>query len=177
MPLFIALLVPDERLVSIAKLFENYGFKPVRVDELHLTLLFIGDYSGVHAHRIASILAHEKTSMPDTLYCRELELIPPGKNTHVAIMLEKDDRLLDARERFIDILERSSCEVKDRYLSQYRPHITIARRRRGENIPPQHLMVKASTLLPRTLHPTRLVLLETTPKGYRVLVELKAKWS
>jgi len=176
MPLFVALLVPDERLLPIAKLFEKYGFRPIRVSELHLTLLFIGDYSGAHAHRIASALAREKLSMPDTLYCKGLTLIPPGKNTHVAIMLEDDVRLIDARKRFIEILRRLGYSVRDCYLNDYKPHITIARRRRGENPPPQQLMVKASTLLPKSLHPTRLALLETSPKGYRVLAELGAEW-
>jgi len=176
MPLFIALLVPDERLTIVAKLFEKYGFKPVKTDELHLTILFIGDYSGVHAHRIASALAHEKVVMPDTLYCKEVTLLPPGKNTHVAVIVEKDNRLANAREKFARVIERLGYSIRDRYFNHYKPHITIARRRRGESLPPQQLLARANTLLPRSLHPTHLALLETTPKGYRILAKLEAKW-
>ena len=177
MPLFIALLVPDERLTTIAKLFEKYGFKPVKTSELHLTVLFIGDYSGAHAHRIASVLAREKVSMPDILYCKEITLLPPSKNTHIVVMVEDDDRLTNARKKFVEIIKGLGYSVRDRYFNNYKPHITIARRKRGERLPPQQLLAKANTLLPRSLHPTHLALLETTPKGYRILARLEAKWS
>ena len=178
MPVFVALEISDPRLPLAAQPLTKYGYKVVDKDHLHLTLLFLGDHSGYHLHRILETLRDVHLSLPSRLRVEGLTLLPPGKGTNVAILLRRDPLLYEARRELVITL-KGVVELRDRY--EFLPHVTIARRLRPLDPATEantlKTMERVRRLLPRTLAPTRLSVLRTVRGGgYERLMTLKASW-
>ncbi len=171
MPVFIAYPIRDQRLYNLSvKYFVKYGFKPVNVENMHLTILFIGDLSSVY---IARIYKEVKNLLSKYSYLRlfvkGLTIIPPTKNTHIAVILDNDPRLIEFRARLLEKINRI-YQVKDRF--SFLPHVTIARRNKRK----LHLKISeeelyntieiASKELPRSITVYKPYILITSPKGY-----------
>ncbi len=173
MPVFIAYPIRDQRLYNLAiKYFVKYGFKPINVENMHLTVLFIGDPSSVYLARIykeVKDLLEEYSYL--RLHVKGLTILPPTKSTHVAVVLENDTRLIEFRAKLLEKINRI-YQVRDRF--SFLPHITIARRNKQklhQKISENELyntIEIASKELPRNIIVYKPYILITSPKGYIV---------
>lgn len=180
MPTFIALKIADERLKRIAELFKDIGFNVVPVELQHLTLLFIGDYSGKLLEKIVKLLLDVEVILPDTLKPNGISLLPPSKGTHIVVEVLDEGSLLYRARKVLEKKLSKHIELRDRY--EFRPHITIARRlkpldnRVSTKI--THVFQKASKMLPRFTVVHDLYLYETSRNGiYTPLTKIKVKWT
>ena len=178
MPVFVGLHIGDERLYDLGRVFQRYSYSIVSLEHQHLTLLFIGDYKGVFLHNIVSLLKEVVLVIPSTLIPKGIVLIPPGKNTNVAVTVENDKRLLVARQLIIKKLTEHDIVIRDKY--SFLPHVTIARRRKPlDSLNSKEVLLllkRIEKLLPRFIVVRGVFLYETTREGYRRVLELKAKW-
>ncbi len=179
MPIFIALMVPDERLVSIGKCFEKYGYHIVNTDMLHLTLLFIGDYKGAYLHRISGILSDVEVEVPGILEPLSITLLPSSKATNVVVLVnDRSGRLARARKTIEKKISKY-VKINDRY--EFKSHVTIAKRSKplgtSKYTEVSALINKLNRVLPRFLVVEKICLIETVKGGrYRCVLELKARW-
>lgn len=179
MPLFAALRILDERLYNIAVLFKDYDYMPVKVEDLHLTLLFIGDYGGIYLYRIVDVLGEVEVSLPGILKPVRLSLLPPGKNTHIVVEVGDPKGLLARARQALKKHLGKHVVIRDRY--GFKPHITIARRRGPPNdrvlAKISRILDKASKLLPTFIVVHGLYLYRTIEGGgYERLLKVRVKW-
>ncbi len=180
MPIFIALKIADERLERIAELFKDLDFNVVPVELQHLTLLFIGDYSGKFLEKIVKLLLDVEVTLPDILKPTGISLLPPSKGTHIVIEVLDEDNLLYKARKVLEKKLSKHIELRDRY--EFKPHITIARRLKPLNNKAYtrvtHILQNASKMLPRFIVVHDLYLYETSRNGtYIPLTRIKVKWT
>lgn len=178
MPVFVGLYIGDERLCRIGMRFQRYGYRVVDLKNQHLTLLFIGDYKGVFLQNVVKVLEGLELTLPSILIPVEIVLLPPGKYTNVAVSIEKDHRLIEARRTIEEKLRENNIKVRDRY--SFIPHVTIARRRKPLNSRSLNnillLYRKMQESLPRFIVVRDVFLYETTREGYKKILKLRVKW-
>ncbi len=126
--LFVAIDLPDAVKNGLSRIcFGLPGAKWVQMDQIHLTLRFIGDVDGALFHDISSVL--------ETVQDREFPLaikglghFPPRKDPRVLwVGLEKCDELLSLRKKIDSCLVRLGVKSEKR---KFAPHITLARLRK-----------------------------------------------
>lgn len=180
MPIFIALKITDERLERIAELFKDLGFNVVPVELQHLTLLFIGDYSGKFLEKIVKLLLDVEVTLPDILKPIGISLLPPSKGTHIVVEVLDEGSLLYKARKVLEKKLSKHIELRDRY--EFRPHITIARRLKplDDRVLTKitYILQKASKMLPRFIVVHDLYLYETSRNGtYIPLTKIRVKWT
>ena len=177
MPLYIALLFNDDRLVFKRPRSRLDCYEFLEPSQLHLTLLYIGDYTGAYAKKIVNSISRYDYLAPSQLLITGLGMLPPGKNTNIVVFVRDERGLLDmARRKMLRILRGDRVSVQDRYLEEYKPHITIAKRRKECSKTLSYKQLKTlEAMLPRRVFPLRLVAVEIA--GDRAeYYELKARW-
>ncbi len=179
MPVFVALMIPDERLVRVGEYFEKYGYHVVDVSMLHLTLLFIGDYRGVYLHRISEILSDVEVEVPGVLKPVGISLLPPSKATNIVVLINDNDGRLARMRKVVEKRISKYFKISDRY--EFVPHITIAKRLRplDKNRYAEVSVVasRLSRILPEFLVVRDICLIETLEGGkYRCVARLKTRW-
>lgn len=125
MRLFVAIDLPEaieNKLVGIS--FGLPGARWVPLDQLHLTVRFIGEVDGGLFHDICSGLEQvEVDEFPLTL--KGLGYFPPRKEPRVLwVGMEKNDPLLALRKKVDSVLAGCGLAPEKRKFS---PHITLAR--------------------------------------------------
>ncbi len=169
MLLFIALMVGSERLYSIGKLFEPYGYMPILPENQHVTLVFIGDADSYRSYLLKQKLSRIVVRHSRFIEIKELELLPPQKATNVVTTVRIPNDVMKLRELLLKEI-RNVIEPKDKY--SFYPHVTIARRPRP--IPEDLIdgvietMEKARGKLPRVLHVKGLALVYSRAGRYKV---------
>ncbi len=168
---FVALLVDDERLKELAKSFEYYGYEPPPL--LHVTIVFLGDVSGIYLHRLVATLTEKVFVAPKRLRIVGYDLLPPGKETNIALLVD-EPRLVELRNEILDIVKPVK---EDRF--EYRPHLTIARRARAPDRETTERIVKLlenlwrTGRIPRTVACRELAVVQSIRGTYRVLSKLR----
>ncbi len=178
MSIFIALMVPDERLVYMGSYFKEYGYRVVNVGMLHLTLLFIGSYKGVYVYKISEILNNVRIEIPGILKPIGISLLPPNKATNAVVLIDDRSGKLSNARKIIEKRISKYFKISDRY--EFVPHITIAKRFKplDKNKYPEVLALinKLNRILPNFLVVKDICLIETLKDGkYRCMIKLKAK--
>lgn len=170
MAAFIAILVDDERLKELGKLFEEYGYEPPPL--LHVTILFLGDVSGIYLHRIVDALAKRTFVAPKKLKVVGYELFPPGKETNIVLLVD-EPKLMELRNQVLNLVKPVK---EDRF--EYRPHVTIARRARS---PSKEVAKRVAKLLeelwrsgrvPRSITCRSLALIKSARGAYEIVARL-----
>ena len=123
--LFVAIDLPAETKKELAAIcFGLPGARWMPVDQLHLTLRFIGEVDGGLYKDIQEMLA-TVTMAPFTIRLQGVGHFPPRKRPRVLwVGIEACDLLMRLRGRIESILVRGGLEPEGR---KYSPHITIAR--------------------------------------------------
>lgn len=114
---------------------EDPGLRPVAVDNLHLTLAFLGHRSLAELEDVAGLVdGFDVGPAPDLRTAGALWLAP--RRPHVLTVAIGDDsgRLGRLHGRLWDGLEAIGLVREER---PFRPHVTVARVRRGWSISPQ----------------------------------------
>jgi 2'-5' RNA ligase len=123
--LFVAIDLPPaqrDRIQSICSGLPGTRWTPA--GQIHLTLRFIGEVDDSLFRQITDTLAKIRTE-PLTLTIKGLGHFPPRRLPRVLwVGLEKNDRLLQLRNRIETALVRIGLEPEER---KFAPHITIAR--------------------------------------------------
>lgn len=170
MVLFIAYIIRNNELYDIALSFKPLGYKPVDMDKMHMTILFVGDVTSIVRSRIIKALSEniprEVIEKRLRLRVTGLRLLPDNKYTHVAVTVEPNRDLNEIRRLIKDIVYKI-VEPRDRF--SFLPHITIARRR---DPPDRFCLSKAVKLinmvaksLPKYITAHELVCIETAVGG------------
>ena len=132
---FLAIKLPDDVTATLGHLAEQMaqarigGLRPVRPENMHLTLKFFGNVNARQVDSIIDTLAHTvKTIRPFTIRLGNVSAYPNTKSPRVLwVGLEEDvASLQDAHRRIETALEQVDIEPDSR---EFRPHLTIARMR------------------------------------------------
>ena len=130
--LFIAIDFPEEIKNGLSSLCYGLpGAKWVDIDQVHLTIRFIGEVDGGVFRDIRSVL-EEVDSEGFSLLVKELGCFPPRKAPRVLWAgLEKSDEMLSLKKKIDSQLRRIGIEPEKRKFS---PHITLARFRKKPSL-------------------------------------------
>jgi 2'-5' RNA ligase len=123
--LFIAIDLPDKARSNLESMFFGIpGARWVPLDQLHLTVRFIGEVDGAMFHDIKDCLKEVKVT-PFNLHLKGVGHFPPrGKPRVLWVGLEKSDPLQQLRKKIDTVLMKTGVEPEGRKFS---PHITLAR--------------------------------------------------
>lgn len=106
------------------------GWRAVAPENLHVTLIFLGERPDQDVATISSIL-ESGTAHIDPLALVDLVTLPPGRPRVAAVEVDDPARSLSAlRSRLGQALAASDLWRPER--RRFRPHVTVARRTRGE---------------------------------------------
>ncbi len=115
---FLAIPLPEELRGALKKIISPFrgirGLKPVKPENLHLTLLFLGD-TGTE-EKFAEL--RKISFSPFTLTTTEIKLFPERKPRLIWVELEKSDELIELYSKITGVFE-----VKEKI----KAHITLAR--------------------------------------------------
>lgn len=172
---FLAIPLPDDVTAALCHLAEQVaqariiGLKPVRLENMHLTLKFFGDLNAGQVESIVDTVTHTvKTIRPFTLRLGNVGAYPNNRSPRVLwVGLDGDVApLQDTHRRIESALGQIAIKPDSR---EFRPHLTIARirdrtshneRRRaaealfsaevrsGLSVPVNHLRLMRSILRP-----------------------------
>ncbi len=123
--LFVAVDLPEEIREELGAIcFGLPGAKWVKVEQIHITLRFIGEVNGGMFRDIREALAEVKGG-PFTLQVKGMGTFPPGKKSNVLWAgLEKSGELYQLKKRVDNRLKALGLEPEKRKFS---PHIALAR--------------------------------------------------
>lgn len=136
--LFIALLLPDEALERLAAAViplkkqeaaaDNIRWTPER--NYHLTLAFLGSVMKAEIPAIAAAMKDAARGVsPFSLQIGPVVFFPGGKKPRLLAARIADDARLDMlQRRLVETLGAAGHELERR---KFRPHITVARLKRG----------------------------------------------
>ena len=130
---FLAIRLPDDVTAALGHLADEVvkakvgGLKPVRPENIHLTLKFFGNLNAQQVKSIIDIVTITVTAIrPFTLRLGNVGAYPNNKSPRVLwVGLDGDVALLqDAHRRIETALEQIAIEPDSR---EFRPHLTVAR--------------------------------------------------
>ncbi|MCL5439861.1 MAG: RNA 2',3'-cyclic phosphodiesterase [Candidatus Thermoplasmatota archaeon] len=124
---FIGMHVAEpDRIAMVQEKLDPGNFRFTDTDNMHLTLVFLGDILDQRAHQICEIL--EKSGFDD-LVVKPARIIglPSNKNARVVALVAENEHLPEYHDRLCKSLHFHD----DR---KFIPHITIARARKPMNI-------------------------------------------
>jgi len=123
--LFVAIDIPFAQREDLANLcYGIQGAKWVKIDQLHLTLRFIGEVNDALFHGVADAL-DEIYSEPFSLSLKGVGYFPPRKSPRVLwVGADGGEPLLVLQDSIEKALRRAGLEPEKK---KFRPHITIAR--------------------------------------------------
>ena len=130
---FLALQLPDEVTAALGHLADQVaragvgGLRPVRPENMHLTLKFFGNVSAQQVEAIIDTVTHTAKSIrPFTLRLGNVGAYPNNRSPRVLwVGLDGDVApLQDAHRRIETALEQIGIKPDSR---EFRPHLTIAR--------------------------------------------------
>ncbi len=124
MGFFIGVLVKG---LDFRGLLQGYPVEPVNPSNYHITILYLGDEAP--PRQALDVLAERISCMPCIrLRGRGLTLFPSViKPKALVIEFEENPVLIQIRNYALALLENAKVRVRDRHLSSFRPHMTIAR--------------------------------------------------
>ena len=138
---FLAIQIPDDVTVALGHLTDQLaqarlgGLKPVRPENMHVTLKFFGSVNARHVDSIVDTVTRAvKAIRPFTLRLGNVGAYPDNRSPRVLwVGLDGDVALLqDAHRRIETALGQIAIRPDSR---EFRPHVTIARiRDRASNI-------------------------------------------
>ena len=171
MALFIALIPCTDPLQDLVRALTSLGFEPPPMH--HITIVFLGDVSGAHMHKLLARLEGIDIEIPRAVRVVDVDALPPHKMTNIVLKLESSE-LTKLREKLLKALR---IELRDAF-AEYVPHLTVARARRP---PPQEVVEKALRIVKtlveehgiRILKIQTLVAIESRGGKYRVVKELQ----
>ena len=130
---FLAVRLPDDVTAALGNLADQLvqarvgGLKPVRPENMHLTLKFFGNVNARQIESITDTVTHTaKTIRPFTLRLGNVGTYPNNRSPRVLwVGLDGDvAHLQDAHRRIETALRQIAIEPESR---EFRPHLTIAR--------------------------------------------------
>jgi len=130
---FLAVRLPREVTASLARLIDQAvgrridGIRPVKPENMHLTIRFFGNVDAPRVEPlIAAIRQSARSIRPFTLSLGGVGAYPNVRNARVFCVELQDGLapLQDTRRRIDDALARVAFERDPR---EFRPHVTIAR--------------------------------------------------
>lgn len=130
---FLAIQLPDDVTAALGHLADQVaqarvdGLKPVRPENMHLTLKFFGNVNARQIESIVETVTHTVNSFrPFTLRLGNVGAYPNNRSPRVLwVGLDGDVApLQDAHRRIETALEQIAMEPDTR---EFRPHLTIAR--------------------------------------------------
>ncbi|MDE2824459.1 MAG: RNA 2',3'-cyclic phosphodiesterase [Chloroflexota bacterium] len=130
---FLAIRLPDDVTAALGHLTDQMaqarvgGLKPVRPENMHLTLKFFGNINARQVESIVDTVTHTvKSIRPFTLRLGNVGAYPNNRSPRVLwVGLDGDVApLQDAHRRIETALEQVSIKPDPR---EFRPHLTIAR--------------------------------------------------
>lgn len=138
---FLAIQIPDDVTAALGHLTDQLaqaklgGLRPVRPENMHLTLKFFGSVNARHVDSIVDTVTHAvKAIRPFTLRLGNVGAYPDNRSPRILwVGLDGDVALLqDAHRRIETALGQIAIKPDSR---EFRPHVTIARiRDRASNI-------------------------------------------
>lgn len=125
MRLFVAVPLPDALRVSLASLMGGIsGARWVPVQNLHLTLRFIGEVQGWQAQEIDDALAAVRTRGFELSVAGVGTFEQAGRVTTLWARVERSERLAHLQQKIETALQRAGLAPERR---RFAPHITLAR--------------------------------------------------
>lgn len=140
--LFVALEVSEEDRSVLADwalraIGDDPGLRPVAAENLHLTLAFLGHRSLAELDDVAALIEDFAPGEPPQLETAgALWLSPRRPHVLTVAVADPSRRLGRLHERLWDELEAVGLPREER---PFRPHITVARIRRGWGVPRREL--------------------------------------
>jgi 2'-5' RNA ligase len=126
------------RGLNLTQLIKTLPAIPMEEQNYHITLIYLGnkqpsenaDYKvGQAIHNIPCFTVHTK----------QIILLPtPSRPRVMAIEIERTKELARLRTTILNTLNNSRVNISDRYIGDFKPHITIAYIR--SKIDPQHII-------------------------------------
>lgn len=116
---------------------EEPGLKMVPLDRLHITLAFLGEVGSEAAEAARLVVSEREGSIGGTVDLGGFVLLPgPTKARVVALGVEDAEGVLSGLHRVIEagLVDAGAMEPERR---PFRPHLTIARSRRGGRVHPK----------------------------------------
>jgi len=110
---------------------------PVKEGNHHITLLYVGDRPSDQAdNKVEQAVSNIPCS---TIRTKQVVLLPtPSKPRVIAIEVDKTRELVRLRSAILNALSSSGVRIGDRYIGDFKPHITIAYVR--SKVDPQYLI-------------------------------------
>ena len=126
MRLFVSIDPPKEICQLLAERVPDIpGIRKVKTEQIHLTLLFLGEQSGDNIHRIREAL-DEIRFEPFEVTVNELGVFPDSGNPSVLWAgLEESSDLIRLQKEISDVLSKFTKSENE--ARSYKPHITLAR--------------------------------------------------
>lgn len=176
---FLGIQIPSkiaEELAQLGKHFESKNFKPVRAENIHLTIKFLGNVNEEElfnaANRLENLL---KKISPFPIEIGSLGAFPSEKKARVFWI--GVDSGLDKLHEVYDVVNRTFASLGVEDENRFKPHITIGRFRVPENIESKLKIINKDYKIKYQVEVDSVKVYKSTltPQGpiYEVLRELK----